>query len=357
LKIERDTPAVAIQVNLQTQGMRVSGRVVTTDSAPLFPQRVTIRGATGQDLTAQARVNGNGAFEFSGIPPGAYTLLTSALDSGSTTSNIVVSDRDLTGVPIAGLSDVQAASTAQYANEAAAILNMQAIQRAEKHYNNAFRKYGNVSDLVAAGLLDARYSATISGYTIDVTASDKDATLIAGPASAASGRYVFFGGESLAFWYRKASGPTPGMGAIARDARGLLTSADGGPLERVQTCGSDVPVCLRYGQAGAPVPEIPGRVTVSADGANPPGVFPSNVFVGFISSSGGGNLVGVRADGSFRVPMPPGEWRIAIQNLPAGYSVKSALAGSTDLLREPLNTSDGAGSIEVTLEYRPQPAR
>ena len=133
LKIDATTAAVTIQVVLQnTNGARVSGRVITSAATPLVPREVTLRGTTGIPRPLLAPVAPDGTFEFLGVSPGGYTLLANPdgpVTAGSTTTNIVIGDRDVAGLALIGLSDVLVPSTAQFANEAAALQNVRPCRR------------------------------------------------------------------------------------------------------------------------------------------------------------------------------------------------------------------------------------
>ncbi|PYS35727.1 MAG: pili assembly chaperone [Acidobacteria bacterium] len=82
----------------------------------------------------------------------------------------------------------------QAADEAAAVSTLRAINTAEVTYlSSAVGNYGTLGDLVAAGLLDSRFSgASVSGYSFAVTASGSNYTAAAMPTSANSGRYAYF---------------------------------------------------------------------------------------------------------------------------------------------------------------------
>jgi hypothetical protein len=370
LKIDATTAAVTIRVVLQnTNGARVSGRVITSAATPLVPRQVTLRGTTGIPRPLLAPVAPDGTFEFLGVSPGGYTLLANPdgpLTAGSTTTNIVIGDRDVTGLALAGLSDVLVPSTAQFANEAAALQNVRAIIEQETMFNIPTGRYGTLPELVSAGLLNSAYTSPVSGYTLSVTATASDYTVAAIPVSAAAGRYEFyyFGGDRhVGGRYLKFSGAPGGKpGQFQFDSRGQPLSPNGIPMPRVQTCDDVTPVCFRMFPAlGGPPREVSGKVTVATANGSLSSV-PLNIFAGLISSVGEGHLMGVRADGSFRVEIAdqPAEYRISVNNLPAGYSVKSATAGAVDLMKAPLRiglAGTSTPSIEITLEFKDAPAR
>jgi type IV pilus assembly protein PilA len=81
----------------------------------------------------------------------------------------------------------------QAANESAAVANLRTINTAEVTYlSSAGGNYGTVSDLIAAGLIDSRFSGAVSGYSFTITASGSEYTANAYPISANSGRYGYY---------------------------------------------------------------------------------------------------------------------------------------------------------------------
>jgi hypothetical protein len=53
---------------------------------------------------------------------------------------------------------------------------------------------------------------------------------------------------------------------------------------------------------------------------------------------------------AFTIQLPPGEYKPAISGLPNGYTIKSVVAGGTDLLKQPLKVEKGGPpSITITL--------
>lgn len=81
----------------------------------------------------------------------------------------------------------------QAANESAAVANLRTINTAQVTYlSGSGGNYGAVTNLVTAGLLDSRFSGTVSGYNFTVTASGADYTANATPASTNTGRYGYY---------------------------------------------------------------------------------------------------------------------------------------------------------------------
>jgi TonB family protein len=77
---------------------------------------------------------------------------------------------------------------------------------------------------------------------------------------------------------------------------------------------------------------LTGNLMVEGDGLRPRLQLTLSPFKGGISSP----YVGIVADGSFRVTVPEGEYRLSWSNLPSGYFLKSITMGSVDLLSAPL---------------------
>jgi type II secretory pathway pseudopilin PulG len=81
----------------------------------------------------------------------------------------------------------------QAANESAAVANLRTINTAQVTYlSSSGGNYGAVTDLTTAGLLDSRFSGTVSGYNYTVAVSGADYTASANPASSNTGRYGYY---------------------------------------------------------------------------------------------------------------------------------------------------------------------
>jgi hypothetical protein len=237
LRIEATTNAVDIEVVVQnTNGVRVAGRVIPTPEAPLIPSRVSLNIPPGLTRPAiQSTVASDGTFQFAGVSPGVYTLTSDPnglLFMGSTTANIVVGDQDITNVPLIGLSDAFIPNTIQYANEAAAVLNINTIQSAQIYFNGHRQRYGSLDELIADGFLSPSYARPISGYTISVTSSGSEITGTALPVTAADGRYEFYFSRNGGARALRLTGPP------ATTPRAVTLNT----LEQVSTCGSDAPL-------------------------------------------------------------------------------------------------------------------
>jgi type II secretory pathway pseudopilin PulG len=84
----------------------------------------------------------------------------------------------------------------QAANESAAIANLRTINTAEVSYlatNNG--RYGNLEELIDAGLLDTRFRSDVSGYKFTIEASAAEYVAEATPNSPNTGRFAYFSKE------------------------------------------------------------------------------------------------------------------------------------------------------------------
>jgi prepilin-type N-terminal cleavage/methylation domain-containing protein len=81
----------------------------------------------------------------------------------------------------------------QAAQESSAVAQLRTINTAEVTYlsSNA-GAYGSIPELITAGLLDGRFSGSVSGYSFTVTASGSDYTANASPTSTNAGRYGYY---------------------------------------------------------------------------------------------------------------------------------------------------------------------
>ena len=81
----------------------------------------------------------------------------------------------------------------QAANESSAVANTRTINTAEVTYlSSAGGNYGSITNLIAAGLIDSRFTNPVSGYSFTVTVSGSDYTADALPTSTNSGRFGYY---------------------------------------------------------------------------------------------------------------------------------------------------------------------
>jgi Tfp pilus assembly protein PilE len=101
----------------------------------------------------------------------------------------------------------------QNANEAAAVANLQTIVSAETQFMQSMGgRYGELRELVFAGLLDESFLGEKAGYTFSVTAFLSEFTATANPTSRNAGRYGYFSGpDGLIRYSENASLAPPGQ--------------------------------------------------------------------------------------------------------------------------------------------------
>ena len=83
----------------------------------------------------------------------------------------------------------------QSANETHAVANLKTVNTAQVQYlSNSQGRYGDIPNLITAGMLDARYSAGSAGYDFDIqlSADSLDYTALATAQGANSGRYDYY---------------------------------------------------------------------------------------------------------------------------------------------------------------------
>jgi type IV pilus assembly protein PilA len=96
----------------------------------------------------------------------------------------------------------------QLANESAAVADLRQINTAQITYSIG-GSYGNISQLVAAGLLDTRFTSTLSGYTFNISSNGSDYTATADPVSTSSARYGYYTTPDSVIRYSTTTGLAP----------------------------------------------------------------------------------------------------------------------------------------------------
>ncbi len=106
------------------------------------------------------------------------------------------------------------------------------------------------------------------------------------------------------------------------------------------------------GVAVAGYAELPGKAILQDGGKFPS--LPTALMIEAKPQKGASMATAIRPDGTFRFPLPEGQYRITLGKLPAGTSVKSISYGSIDLLKEPLILDGSAepGELQVVLEMK-----
>src|SRR5437764_597733 len=81
----------------------------------------------------------------------------------------------------------------QSAQESSAVAQIRTINTAEVTYlSSNGGTYGSLPQLITQGLLDNRFSGSVSGYNFTVDASSTDYTVSASPSSANAGRFGYY---------------------------------------------------------------------------------------------------------------------------------------------------------------------
>jgi prepilin-type N-terminal cleavage/methylation domain-containing protein len=81
----------------------------------------------------------------------------------------------------------------QSAQESSAVAQIRTINTAEVTYlSSNGGSYGSLEMLITQGLLDGRFSGSVSGYNFAVTATGTDYTASATPTSANAGRFGYY---------------------------------------------------------------------------------------------------------------------------------------------------------------------
>jgi prepilin-type N-terminal cleavage/methylation domain-containing protein len=96
----------------------------------------------------------------------------------------------------------------QAANESAAVAELRTINTAQITYlSSAAGSYGDVNQLVAAGLLDSRFTGTLSGYSFAVSPYTGGYTATADPVGT-NGRYGYYTTPDAVIRYSTSLAPT-----------------------------------------------------------------------------------------------------------------------------------------------------
>jgi type IV pilus assembly protein PilA len=81
----------------------------------------------------------------------------------------------------------------QAANESAAVASVRTITTAEVTYlSSSGGNYGDITQLISAGLLDTAFNGIRGGYDYDIVTNGMDYTITAVPASSNNGRFGYY---------------------------------------------------------------------------------------------------------------------------------------------------------------------
>jgi hypothetical protein len=169
------------------------------------------------DVTAfssfETSIGADGSFAFSKIPQGTYVpMLSGAQVSGLLSpATIVVAGSDPFDVEIsvpkqnsaersapaddgtAGVAVSNLGGSREAANESAAVAQLRTINTALVTYlSSNGGRYGNISDLIKAGLLDNRFGGVISGFSYSIINAGVSYAAAAIPVSTGSARYGYY---------------------------------------------------------------------------------------------------------------------------------------------------------------------
>lgn len=169
------------------------------------------------ELTAfssfETSVDATGDFGFSKIPQGTYvpSLIAAGFPGLLSPMSVVVSGTDLISVEFTvpkpstvtarppvdddpvGVVITNLGGNRQQASEAAAVANLRTINTALVTYLSANQgRYGNLTDLINAGLIDARFTGTVSGLNFSIIAAGSNYAAVAVPAAQGNTRYGYY---------------------------------------------------------------------------------------------------------------------------------------------------------------------
>ena len=94
----------------------------------------------------------------------------------------------------------------QAAQESAAVSQIRTINTAEVTYlSSAAGNFGDIPNLITAGLLDNRFTGSVSGYNFAVNASGSQYTAAATPTSTNAGRFGYWSTPDAVVRYQSAT--------------------------------------------------------------------------------------------------------------------------------------------------------
>src|SRR5213594_477184 len=97
----------------------------------------------------------------------------------------------------------------QSAQESAAVAQVRTVNTAEITYLSSNQgSYGGIAELITQGLLDTRFSGSVSGYNFSVSASGSDYTASATPTSTNAGRFGYWSVPDAVIRYASAASGT-----------------------------------------------------------------------------------------------------------------------------------------------------
>jgi prepilin-type N-terminal cleavage/methylation domain-containing protein len=97
----------------------------------------------------------------------------------------------------------------QAAQESSAVAQLRTINTAEVSYISSNQgSYGDIPSLITQGLIDSRFSGSVSGYTFTLSASGPNYTANANPTSTSAGRFGYYSAPDAVIRYATYQGGT-----------------------------------------------------------------------------------------------------------------------------------------------------
>ena len=94
----------------------------------------------------------------------------------------------------------------QATREASAVAQIRTLNSVENTYISSNQgSFGTIPQLITAGLIDSRFSGSISGYTFTLDASGNNYTATATPTSINSGRFGYYSSPDAVIRYQSAT--------------------------------------------------------------------------------------------------------------------------------------------------------
>lgn len=365
-------------------GVIVSGRVIRP---PTLSGIQTVQLIGGTAAIQPATLKADGAFQFSNVRPGNYNLFVGG--GQAQTTNIVVADKDISGVEVVIPLTVSVTGTLVVENGGLRPrfgLSFTPFKGGVNAPGTAMLTNGTFTTQVPEGEYRVTWSQIPAGYYMKAIASGS-VDLLAGPLVVAAGTSVSPITVTLGV-----ANPVPWVKVSGRVVNPLPTSTI--PVRLTMIGGSALePLDVAINPDGSfefprvlpgsytaritpamPIPPIPlfvtnkdltgvevaipamkeitGHVVVEGLGQLAPRL---NFILADSRNSSSASAIGFgMPDGSFGVTLPEGDRRLTL-NVP-GYTVKSLTYGTVDVLRNPLLKIAGTDSAEFNVVLSPTAA-
>jgi hypothetical protein len=353
-------------------GVMVSGKVIKPQGVTLSAARVSLSGTTSTPQSVA--VDPDGSFVFSRVGPGTYSLFMAGGTMAQPVS-FTVGDKDVSGIEVTLVRTVTVSGILAidgggprpgfallFANFRGVALNLPAVNLRNETFETQLPE----------GEYRVSWNALPPGYFIKAITSgplDLLSRALTVAADSPPPRIVVTLGVASPPPWVKVSGKVTGapqgaglsMNGTGAGAAGLTTTINpDGSFEVLLLPGT-------YQVRFTPVLPIPtvSLVVPNKDVTDAQIVFPPLVelkghvegpgivtFLLFNVISPSGSRVGTaataQADGSFKLTLPEGEWRLTLTA--SGFTLKSMTYGTTDLLKDSINIRAGSTQeLRVTL--------